>query len=392
MNITNTNAHLTYCLNVHPGGTPEELQAAVFERAPEVFARLRELGGVDGPHGLGLWLSSACAEWLLDEDRRADFANRLQAAGMYVFTVNGFPFGAFHGRRIKQDVYSPDWSDPARLEHTVRLGTILSDLLPAGETGTISTVPVTYRAWAEPPGGGDRVRAATANLIQAVAEFAQLEERTGRRIQLLLEPEPDCLLDDPESVISFFRNLFIPALNERFGSERGAEILQRHFGICLDLAHTAVVFADPADMLARFCEHDIPVGKLHLSAAVKTRTPGRAPTELRSFIDEVYLHQTRVRTPQTIHAFRDLPEALDTPNLAGEWGVHYHVPLVWEGTPGLTSSRDLITPDLLRAALNAGVRHFEVETYTLSLFGAGEETPETVLARELLWARDRFPV
>lgn len=391
MNISTTNAHLTYCLNVHPGGTPEELQAAVFERAPEVFRHLRELGGSDGPHGLGLWLSAVCADWLLAGNRLANFAARLQAAGMYVFTLNGFPFGAFHNRRIKQDVYSPDWSEPSRLDHTVRLGTILSDLLPAGETGTISTVPVTYRAWAETPGGGDRVRVATANLLQAVAEFAQLEESGGRRIQLLLEPEPDCLLDDPESVIAFFRNLFIPALNERFGSARGAEVLQRHVGICLDLAHSAVVFADPADMLARFCEHGIPVGKLHLSAAVKTREQGAAPAELHGFTDDVYLHQTRVRTPQAIRVFRDLPEALETPNLEGEWRVHYHVPLVWEGTPELTSSRDLITPELLRRALDAGVRHFEVETYTLGLFGAGKETEETVLARELLWARSRFP-
>lgn len=389
MRLANHDADLTYCLNVHPGSTPAELEAAVFGHAPRVFEQFRSLGGPAGPYGVGLWLSAACAGWLSEDGRLAEFADRLRDAGLYVFTLNGFPFGTFHGRRVKQDVYSPDWSASARLDHTLRLGELLAGLLPPAGYGTISTVPVTYRSWATDD--SERVAAAAANLARVLAQFADLEDRTGRRVQLLLEPEPDCLLDDAESVVRFFCDVFVPATNKIFGAAWAAELLKRHFGVCLDLAHAAVVFADPLDMLARYRDHGIPVGKVHLSAAVASRGPGPPPEELRGFTDDVYLHQTRVRTSQGIQAFPDLPDALETPGVEGDWRVHYHVPLIWGGTETLASTRDLITPALLEAAVDAGVRHFEVETYTLSLFHEGAEPAETVLALELLWAQRQFP-
>ena len=50
---------------------------------------------------------------------------------LYVFTLNGFPYGPFHGVRVKEEVYQPDWSYPERLAYTNQLADLLR-LLPDG--------------------------------------------------------------------------------------------------------------------------------------------------------------------------------------------------------------------------------------------------------------------
>ena len=69
-----------------------------------------------------------------------------------MFTVNGFPHGTFHGQPVKADVHAPDWSHDERVDYTLRLAEILSALLPDGVDGTISTSPLSYKAWDARPG------------------------------------------------------------------------------------------------------------------------------------------------------------------------------------------------------------------------------------------------
>lgn len=382
MKVPGSGVHLTYCLNVHPGETPEQLSQAVLGTAPRVFDAVRERGMHDGPFGLGLWLSDQCARFLECPSECARFAAQLRQNGLYVLTINGFPFGAFHGRRVKEKVYLPDWSEAARLEHTLRLARIFTSL-PHALNATISTVPITYRAWAT----AERTTAAVANFATALAELARIEQSSGLRIQLALEPEPDCLLDDAASTVQFFDRNLRPELARRFGAEPGEQRLQRYAGVCLDCSHMAVVFDEPAHVLDALRDRAIPVAKIHLSAAIRSRFPGPAPEALRNFVDTVYFHQTRVRSRDGIHAFPDLQPALNAPQLQGEWRVHYHVPLIWEGEGELESTRDCVSPAFLGAALADGVEHFEVETYTLPLFDPEVgEAPETTLAEELCWA------
>ena len=66
---------------------------------------------------------------------------------MYVFTINGFPYGDFHGKPIKDHVHTPDWSTKKRLNYTKNLIQILANLLPKNMEGSISTSPISYRHW-----------------------------------------------------------------------------------------------------------------------------------------------------------------------------------------------------------------------------------------------------
>ena len=131
----NPQLHLTYCLNVHPAESWEETFDAIRTYSLAIRDRLR----VGGKFALGLRLSNQAACTLADENVLNEFADFLERENLYVFTINGFAYGEFHNRSVKQDVYKPDWRNESRLEYTMKLARILSKLLPPNTLGSIST-------------------------------------------------------------------------------------------------------------------------------------------------------------------------------------------------------------------------------------------------------------
>ena len=110
--------HLTYCTNIHRGESWPEVRANVATHVTAVKARVAP----DRPFGVGLRLSGAAAAALAQPDELAAFHALLAERGLYVFTINGFPYGAFHGTAVKEAVYRPDWREDARLAYTDQLG------------------------------------------------------------------------------------------------------------------------------------------------------------------------------------------------------------------------------------------------------------------------------
>ena len=74
-------------------------RAHVSEALADCLPRVRTHLDLHGPLGVGLRLSAAAAETLDRPDTLARFKDFLSRGSFYVFTLNGFPFGAFHGTR-----------------------------------------------------------------------------------------------------------------------------------------------------------------------------------------------------------------------------------------------------------------------------------------------------
>ena len=55
-------------------------------------------------------------------------------------TANAFPYGDFHGERVKEDVYRPDWADAARAVYTLRSAVALAAVNERGAHVSLSTV------------------------------------------------------------------------------------------------------------------------------------------------------------------------------------------------------------------------------------------------------------
>lgn len=140
---TNTDLHLTYCTNIHPGESWAEVVSNLKRYLPQLKTRLSP----DHPFGIGLRLADIAARELLTGDNLIQFQTWLQKQDLYVFTLNGFPYGGFHHQVVKDRVYAPDWSTQERLNYTLRLIEILAALLPLDLDGGISTLPISYKPW-----------------------------------------------------------------------------------------------------------------------------------------------------------------------------------------------------------------------------------------------------
>ena len=131
----NHGLHLAYCTNIHRGETWAETFAALQTYALAV----RERVCPHAPYGLGLRLSHVAARELSEPGTLTAFQRWLAAQSCYVFTINGFPYGQFHGGRVKEQVYQPDWTTPERLAYTNLLFDLLARLVPDGVAGRVST-------------------------------------------------------------------------------------------------------------------------------------------------------------------------------------------------------------------------------------------------------------
>lgn len=397
-------AHLTYCTNVHPGESWAETFGALRRHLPVV----KRMVSPAAPMGVGLRLSAVAAEELGAPAEFDALRGFLEREGLYVFTVNGFPYGRFHGARVKERVYAPDWREPERLAYTDRLAELLAALLPdePGLSGSVSTVPGAF----SDAGPCPRARGAIAEaLILHAARLAALEDRTGRRIVLALEPEPMCLLETTAEAVGFFEDhLFGAAAAARFAALSGrapaaAEgLLRRHLALCLDVCHAAVEFEAPAESLALLRGAGIAVAKLQLSSALAVARMDAATAEsLRRFDDGVYLHQVVERGPGGgLARFLDLPDALaawadrgDGAPGAREWRVHCHVPVFHDAPLGRFATTQPTLLDMLERQRADGISaHLEVETYTWDVLPPELRAGglDAAIAREIAWVRKRL--
>lgn len=386
--------HLTYCLNIHRGETWQENFAAIQTHACHV----RDCICGEQPFGLGLRLSAQAARELIDGDRLRYFRDFLQDNRLYAFTINGFPYGRFHGTVVKDQVYAPDWAAPERLTYTRQLAEILSGVLPENMVGTISTVPGAYRCRHDI----SRLNTIIRNLMCMVADLADLERRTGRRVMLALEPEPDCIWDRTSDVLDLFGSLLpregYPLLSRLPGvhSDDTETYVSRHLGVCLDTCHQAVLYEDPADSLQRLASTGISVGKIQLSAAPRTLCTDPALARMRSFLDPCYLHQSAIREETgAVRRYPDLEPALAAAADCGpacEFRTHFHIPLVVEKWGEIESTSALLNKRFWDQVRIGGISQLEVETYTFEVLPESlRDCPvEQSIADELRWVLRRL--
>jgi sugar phosphate isomerase/epimerase len=395
--------HLTYCTNIHAAETWEEVRSNLERHVRRVKAAVAPAR----PFGVGLRLSAVAAAALSRPAELEAFREFLGASGLYVFTINGFPYGPFHGTRVKEEVYLPDWLDEARLEYSDRLAELLAALLPdePGLEGTVSTVPGAYKARVR--GAADEGRMAEL-MVRHAASLHRLRERTGKMVSLALEPEPCCHMETVDETVRFFEaRLFAAPSLAAFGRLTGlgpAEseaALRRHLGVCFDACHMAVEFEDAAAGLRALGRAGIRVGKVQVSAGLRVRMdPGdRALVDaLRPFAEGVYLHQVVERRDGRLVRYLDLPEALDAAQRDGagprEWRIHFHVPLFREELGRFASTQDYLRGVLGLLRQEAHAPHLEVETYTWDVLPEAfrREDIASAVARELRWVLDELGV
>lgn len=355
---------ITYCTNIHPGESWDETFAALREHIPAIKGAVSP----ERPFPIGLRLSNRAATELAEKDR-SHFKAWLDEQDCFIPTINGFPFGSFHGTRIKEQVYLPDWRSAKRAEYTIRLATLLADWLPQGVAGSISTVPIGF-------GNAIELAEIKAQLESVLSCLASLYDEQGTSIMLALEPEPGCLIETTEDICEFFSALALP------------NRLRQHLGMCYDCCHQAVEFEDPVDSFMRLAAANVPIAKVQVSSALRVK--GKDSLLLRRFDEPCYLHQVVSRgTDGSVTRYADLSEALlnHSHHNGDEWRCHFHLPIFHPGSGAIGTTRDflirflpLVRKDIL----------LEIETYTWDILPddlRGSSVTNSII-REIRWVQE----
>ena len=372
---------LTYCLNIHRGESWAETFAAL--RGPALSVAQRMADGQT--FGLGLRLSARAAEELGEPGPRRDLQEFLARHHLLAFTINGFPYGPFHGAAVKQQVYEPDWQTAERERYTAQLADLLAALLPPGQDGSISTVPVGF---APNPAAPSAQAAAVQRLLSTVRHLARVEAETGREIHLGLEPEPSCFLETSREFIRFYESLLAAA-----GPGEEA-LVRRHLGVCFDTCHVALAFENLAEAWDRYTAAGVRISKVQVSAALQAAPSREARRALRAFVEPTYLHQARARDAAgAVRAWLDLPELLAAwPTDVEQLRVHFHVPLFWAPEGPLQSTAPTLDEAFWARAADGRCTHFEVETYTFDVLPPALRRGDVVasIVGELNWAQPKL--
>ncbi|MBD2440511.1 metabolite traffic protein EboE [Nostoc sp. FACHB-110] len=374
---TDNNLHLTYCTNIHPGEEWQQVFANLQQYLPPLKAKLSP----NKPFGIGLRLAAIAAKELLQKDTLIQFQSWLTQQDLYVFTLNGFPYGQFHRQIVKDQVYAPDWTKQERLEYTLQLTQILAEILPPNIEGSISTLPLSYKPWFD---ANQFVQASVMNssslhIAELVEQMIRIRTEQGKLIHLGLEPEPDGLIENADEVVDYFQKYLLPIARNyltkqlSISQETAEQYILDHVRVCYDTCHFAVEYEDPILVLKKFQATGIKVSKIQISAALQVNIPKDTQQrqlileKLQPFAESTYLHQVIARTQNNrlLH-YSDLENAL--PNLKNttdeEWRIHFHVPIFVRDYQLLQSTQDDIVNVLNLLQNQHFCNHLEIETYT----------------------------
>jgi hypothetical protein len=361
--------HLSYCSNIHTGEIWSEHFAQLKQHVPAVKAQVSPVN----PMGLGLRFANQASIDLQDPAALKALQSWLSEQNLYVFTLNGFPYGGFHNTIVKDQVHAPDWTTTDRRDYTIRLAHILASLLTENEGG-ISTSPLSYKYWwntAEER--GQAMRTSTQHLLEVVDVLAEIEKNTGKTIHIDIEPEPDGLLSNHGDFVAWYEQILLPSGNP--------ELIRRHIQLCFDICHYGVSFDVPEASIQELKMKNIPVGKIQISSALRIdlRTQeAEKIAELQKYQEPVYLHQVKaLRKDGSYQEFKDLDEAFAayTPNTYDEWRVHFHVPLFLETYGLLGSTQKEIRETLAIQKASSFTNHLEIETYTWGVLPPAFQVP-----------------
>ena len=395
--LVNNKFHLTYCTNVHPGENWDLTFKSLKEYVPGIKNRLTK-----EKFGLGLRLSNKASEELGTGETLTGFKNWLDENDIYVFTMNGFPYGNFHNERVKDLVHAPDWTTDERVIYTKRLADQLAILLPNDLDGGISTSPISYRHWHKTEEATNNAfEKGAENLSQLIVHLHEIEERTGKYIHLDIEPEPDGMLENSDEFLQFFSDYLLPIATDHLKQELGSdsrkakELIYRYITICYDVCHFSLAYEEPKETLQKLAENGLKVGKIQVSSALKILFNEGDNQEiwdtLAKFNEPVYLHQVTQLIDGNVKTVNDLPDILDKKADFKELRAHFHVPLFLEKYGALYSTQDHILKVISYLKDHVVTNHLEVETYTWDVLPAELKTDlGESITRELEWLTEKL--
>ena len=371
---------IVYCSNVHLSTSV----AGLIMQLKEHVIPIKHSLSLD-KMSLGLWLN----QHLVEEINKGinpldDLIGLFQQEKLTILTLNAFPQFEFHGKKIKEMVYRPDWSEKARLEYCLQLiDVVIKYPFLFNDNLTISTVPLGYKAnWNK-----NKHQRAIHHLSLLAIKLQKIKEKNGIHIRICLEMEPDCILETTSEMQEFFtHDLAITTRPE----------IKHHLGVCFDICHQAVMHENIRTSVHKLLSNEIVIGKVQVSNALRFDNiyKKQAIESLSIYFNSPYLHQVKCKAGNSIKSFHDISDTLtDLLPEKGESRVHFHIPI---NSPQISEFINTTQDEIicLLECLKAHniMPHLEVETYTWSIIdtNATSTTLNTRISDELNWLHQQL--
>jgi sugar phosphate isomerase/epimerase len=397
MDLGNGLGHLTYSTLVHPGDDWEQMWQSLITYVPKVKARIAG----NRRFGVSLRLSANSAQTLAGSAaEREKLKKFLGDNNMYLYTVNAFPYGAFKGTVVKEQVYEPDWRSEQRTRYTINVADVLADVCTPDIAPSIQSAPLGFKPRVT---SADVVASYTDHVLRVAAHLVALEARTGRTVQLALEPEPFCFLETTDETVDYFtRHLYSGAAAEKLARLAQMPIaeahgaLRRHLGVVFDICHQAVEYEDIAASLQKLVDAGIPIFKLQEAAALHVPEVTQAVVDtLKRYAKTIYLTQTMEKRDGRINRFLNLDDAIaafEKEPGPREWRIHIHVPVFLDDLGPFRTTRFAIEDALRFHKAKPLSRQLEIETYTWDMLPENLKTGDIVdyICREIEWVRGQL--
>jgi len=397
MDLGNGLGHLTYSTLVHPGDDWEQMWQSLTTYVPRVKARIAG----NRRFGVSLRLSANSAQTLAGSAaEREKLKKFLGDNNMYLYTVNAFPYGAFKGTVVKEQVYEPDWRSEQRTRYTINVADVLADVCTPDIAPSIQSAPLGFKPRVT---SADVVASYTDHVLRVAAHLVALEARTGRTVQLALEPEPFCFLETTDETVDYFtRHLYSGAAAEKLARLAQMPIaeahgaLRRHLGVVFDICHQAVEYEDIAASLQKLVDAGIPIFKLQEAAALHVPEVTQAVVDtLKRYAKTIYLTQTMEKRDGRINRFLNLDDAIaafEKEPGPREWRIHIHVPVFLDDLGPFRTTRFAIEDALRFHKAKPLSRQLEIETYTWDMLPENLKTGDIVdyICREIEWVRGQL--
>jgi hypothetical protein len=389
--------HLTYSTLVHPGDDWPQMWDSLTTYVPKVKSRIAH----NQRFGVSLRLSANSAETLVNSRTERDKLKKfLGENNMYLYTVNAFPYGAFKGTVVKEQVYEPDWRSEERTRYTQNVADILADVTEQDISPSIQSAPLGFKPRVT---GNDVVASFTNHVLRVAAHLVALEARTGRTVTLALEPEPYCFLETTDETVEYFtKHLYSGAAADMLAKLAQIPIseahvaLRRHVGIVFDICHQAVEYENIAECLQKLVDAGIPIFKLQEAAALHVPNVTQQIVDtLKRYAQTIYLTQTVEKKNGKLTRFLNLEDAFaawDKDPGPREWRTHFHVPVFLDELGPFRTTRFAIEDALRFHKARPLSRQLEIETYTWDVLPDNLKTGDIVdyVCRELDWVRGQL--
>jgi len=348
--------------------------------------------------GLSLCISNSLSNNLNNIDSLSFFLKWLTNNKLYMYSINGFVYKTFHIKKIKENIYYPDWTSNKRFLYTKKLILLLDIINNILYNGSISTVPVSSMFFLQKKNIKYFFYKTSININKILFILIDLYNNKKKYIHLDIEPEPYCLIENIINFIFFYNNWITPLSIQflykklKINKIKSIYHIKNHINLCYDICHFSIICNNHLNIIKLIKKNNISIGRLQISSALKALFYKNAnlntilKTELLFLINSNFLHQTTlINKKKYIYKYPDIFPALNSDlNNIIELRTHCHLPIYMNHYKNFLFTTNNETKNcILKILKTFKIYHLEIETYTYNFISKKNKIISII--KEYLW-------